>query len=202
MLTISLLLLRCAKNQILKGMTQIESWEMDRIENMFHSGQLIPRMLENLKEIRPGSLSNQDDDIRKLLSQNRLSLDEIVNFPYDLNPWANAVNSLGDMYSWILPWGTAKGNGMIFEKNELSVYEPEIPIEDKLLSLPWPPDGGRHKVPGGGANDVNIVESSTRDGERVVRKRWVDPRTTMPRKKWYNDWGENLADFGVDLDEE
>lgn len=200
LLTISILFLRCVKNQIFKGMTQIESWEMDRIENLFENRRLIPQLVENLKELHSDANLN-DTDCRRLLSSKRVRFDDIVNFPYDINPWINAKTYLNSINYWLLPWGCPDGPGTIFQKNDIALYEPNAPLVDKLLSLPWPPDGGRQRSEII-ENSLNDVEISTQGGEHVIRKRWIDPRVTMPRSEWYNDWGENLSDFGVDTDAE
>ena len=199
-LTIILLLLRCSKNQFLCGMTQIERWEWERIENQFNNGRLIPQLLENLAEIYGDDILNSPN-AKKLINARDLQLEEIVNFPYDLNIVANTRHAIGNLLTCILPWSSPVGNGLKFTKNDLSSYDTCHTIEDKLLSLPWPPDGGRQQ-PTGDSQVSSRIEMHSSRGEPVLRKRLRDPRINMQRTEWYNDWGENLSDFGVDVESE
>ncbi|AET38547.1 palmitoyltransferase PFA4 Ecym_3032 [Eremothecium cymbalariae DBVPG len=197
LLTISILFGRCIKNQVLNGMTQIEAWEMDRIESMFYNRRLVPQLLSNLEELYPNSLDGHKGEIDRILNNRKISFEDLVNFPYDSDPWRNLINCMGPMLTWLNPFGKPNGNGMVFEKNELSAYEHGSTLTDKLLSLPWPPDGERAP---NSSNSRLKVESSTRNGEHIIRKRSPEPRLNLSRTEWYNDWGENLAHFGVDVD--
>lgn len=200
LVTISLLYIRCVKNQCVKGMSQIESWEMDRLKNMFYRGKLLPKLLKNLEELYPSILNIQDADIKIFLSRKNLSIDEVINFPYDIDLWNNLVNTLGNPWGWLLPFGSPNGDGMHFSKNELSIYEDNLSIEDQLLSLPWPPDGGHQKLYDKSSEYSLGISNS--QGESVLRNRSVDRQIPIAITEWYNDWGETLADFGVDLDAE
>ncbi|AAS51225.2 ACL003Cp [Eremothecium gossypii ATCC 10895] len=198
LLTISLLFVRCVKNQIVNGRTQIEAWEMDRIENLFYHQRLLPQLLTNLKEIYPGSLEGQEKEVEEFLSSSTCSFDEVINFPYDINPWVNLLNCMGSPLNWLNPFGGPKADGMVFQKNEISDYDEATSIQDKLLALPWPPDDTRHGI---AFPSVSHVEKDTQGGEQVVRRRHV-PIAVPPRNEWYNDWGESLEHFGVDVEVE
>ncbi|CUS21722.1 LAQU0S03e09186g1_1 [Lachancea quebecensis] len=200
LITVLLLAFRCMKNQFLNGMTQIESWEKDRIENLFMNKRLVPQLIKNLKEIHPGDAIDEGS-AKRLLSSKRLLLEDIVNFPYDLDVFENAKLSMGPTCSWCLPWGKPYGEGTRFAVNELSDYDATAAIEDKLLSLPWPPDGGR-QTSQRSADVSSAFETHISGGESALRKISFDSRTNLPRAQWYNEWGENLSDFGVDVDAE
>lgn len=201
LLTVSLLFCRCLLNQIFGGKSQIESWELERLEVLFFSKKLIPQLVDNAWEVFPESRSeNNEERATHLAAQSHLRFHEVVNFPYDLNPWANTLQLLGSPFTWLSPCGKPSGDGIVFCKNEISEYEPTASIEDIILSLPWPPDGGRSKRTD--VNEPNNIESMTEDGERLVRKRLMDGNESVSRKQWQNNWGENLEDFGVDIDAE
>ncbi|SCU79514.1 LANO_0A06524g1_1 [Lachancea nothofagi CBS 11611] len=198
-LTMIMLFVRCVNNQILNGMTQIESWEMERIENLLHRRRLIPQLLVNLREFYPNSELTGDDDKHRLNDGRKLPVEDIVCFPYDLTVSTNACTFMGPFYSWLLPWGQPAGDGVNFETNEIATYEPESPLEDRFMSLPWPPDGGRQKSENVNLETASIAIHSSR-GEAVLKKRPLPPRLSSQRKEWQNEWGESLADFGVDVD--
>lgn len=200
LLTISILFCRCLLNQIFGGKSQIESWELERLEDLFLSDKLIPQLIDNAWEVFPECRTEENEERAAHLAQSHLRFDEVVNFPYDLNPWSNAIQLLGSPLIWLSPFGKPSGDGSVFCKNEVSDYEPDASIEDIILSLPWPPDGGRSKRTD--VNEPNNIESVTKDGERLVRKRLFGNDESISRKKWQNNWGENLEDFGVDIDAE
>lgn len=110
--------------------------------------------------------------------------DDLI-FPYDMGMFQNLVNALGPVYTWVLPWGHAKGNGLEFPKNE----------DDDQLNLPWPPDGGNIDV----APRIYSDEELRQMKDVSLIKKHLDPRSHLPREKWTNDMGEGLADFGVDI---
>ncbi|CAR22258.1 palmitoyltransferase PFA4 [Lachancea thermotolerans CBS 6340] len=200
LLTVSLLVFRCVKNQFLNGMTQIESWEKDRIENLFFNERLVPQLIDNLKELFPEDTFDEGA-AQKLLSSKQLELEDIINFPYDVDILENMKSSMGPIYSWCLPCGRPRDEGTRFVTNDLSDYDIKASIEDKLLSLPWPPDGGRQKSQRS-ADIASTLETFSSGGEATLRNRSFDSRISVPRTEWHNDWGENLSDFGVDVDAE
>lgn len=198
LITILILMCRCLYTEGFKGMTQIESWELERIENLFDKKLLLPQLLKSLDEKHPDIIEHRRQEINSLLSTRNLRFESVVNFPYNVNPWINITNTLGPIYLWLWPFGEPSNDGTSFEKNDLSEFDESSSIQDMLLSLPWPPDGGRHQI-----NDTDsTMEAGISGGERVVRKKWIDPRDKLTRNKWYNDWGEDLSDFGVDIEVE
>lgn len=185
--TIILLFIRCIYNQIFNGRTQIESWEQDRIFALYKSKKLQP-IIEKLTI----KLFNQNytKDI------NKLNYSELVNFPYDLNPFKNTITVLGPFYKWLYPWGSpTNGHGLIFEKNEFAAIEPNMVFQDAILCIPWPPDNNMKPIDGEDLNNNNNIQKLIVDGEEVIRKRTSINNT----KNWVNDWGESLDDFGVDI---
>lgn len=107
------------------------------------------------------------------------TIDDIV-FPYDNGIWSNVVSACGYPWMWLLPWGGPRTSGYHFIKNDQ--------LEDQL-DLPWPPDGGDQ-------GEVEEQSSSAQAGN------YRDKRSRLKRTEWFNDMGESLADFGVDLDAE
>lgn len=200
LLTIGILFFRCLSNQIFCGRTQIETWENERLEGLFYSRRLLPYLIQNFWEIHPELRTHKlESEACKLPTQKRVRFDHIVNFPYDINPWRNAVEFLGPPWLWLWPFGRPNGNGVFFPKNDISEFE-ESGLQDMLLSLPWPPDGGRDKLVSNIGSST--IESTVKNGEQLIRKRDIDRVDTISRKKWQNTWGENLEDFGVDIDAE
>ncbi|AMD20148.1 HCL003Cp [Eremothecium sinecaudum] len=195
-ITILVLFLRCVKNQIFKGMTQIESWEMDRIENLFYRKRLLPQLMYNLKILYPNSIMDWQQELDEMMSSNRIQIDDLINFPYDIEPFTNAINCMGPFSCWLNPFSEQEGNGVRFPKNDISIYDESSSITDQMLALPWPPDGGR-ELPSN--NSEGNIEASTEDGERVIRKRHPQQKSNLSRKKWRNEWGESLEHFGVDI---
>lgn len=208
--TIAMLFARCFVNQILNGRSQIESWEQDRIDALFESGRLVPRLLQNLK-IQFPQYRPRASEIQNLLEsyrRRRLSLDSIVNFPYDISMYQNAVNMLGIPWLWLWPWSKPAGDGITFAKNEMSHFELNLSLPDALMALSWPPDGGRNFT-AAEDNRESTVEIGSIDGEQVIRQRMGSPLETRSkqdcseiydREKWQNAWGEKLEDFGVDVE--
>ncbi|SCU87530.1 LAME_0D10440g1_1 [Lachancea meyersii CBS 8951] len=197
--SISMLLIRCIKNQLLEGRTQIESWEMERIENLFNRRRLLPQLIENLNRMFPDQKHSTESKSHDLASNKILQVEDVVNFPYDLGFMANVESLMGPKHTWLLPWGGPSGSGCHFETNDLAIYEPDAPLEDRLMALPWPPDGGRQMSKHQNQVDSNVSIHNSR-GEAVLKKRPLDTAANSNRRTWQNDWGETLADFGVDVD--
>lgn len=200
LLTISILFVRCLSNQIFCGRTQIETWEYERLESLYYSKRLLPHLLTNFWELHPEfRIKKIENEASRLSTRKHIEFDDLVNFPYDVDPWSNAIEFFGSPLSWLWPFGKPNGNGMFFPKNDISGLE-ESNLTDMLLSLPWPPDGGKDKVIN--IDGVNAVEMTLKDGEQVIRKRVVDAKDPFSRSQWQNTWGENLENFGVDMDAE
>ncbi|GMG24091.1 unnamed protein product [[Candida] boidinii] len=150
--------------------------------------------------------------------------DDLV-FPYDLSVYDNLVETLGPVYTWLLPWGGPRSDGLKFKRSD--------DAEDQL-DLPWPPDGEDSYEPGdyeltktyddpqeeeshSGAVSTNVTEEVNdndnyidSDNDSVSSKvsdlfkggKYFDNRLNLERTEWMNDFGENLEDFGVDIDTE
>lgn len=212
LLTIFLLTVKCLVH-IISGMSQIETWEWERIESQLrsdkfwervehnyatlHGGQSLPK----LTSIRSKSYMQEEEDVK---GQQIFSIDDVI-FPYDLGFWDNLVDQLNYPWLWIFPWSGPRGNGVVFEKSDL--------MEEDQLNLPWPPDGGNQVVEELEFSDEEATEENKAevddDGELVVKsskkrskRKNRDPRLDLPRKEWVNDLGERLTDYGVDLEVE
>ncbi|CAL9738408.1 palmitoyltransferase Pfa4p [Monosporozyma servazzii] len=209
--TISMLLIRCLNNQILNGRTQIESWEMDRLESLYYHKKLVPILIDQIWKTYPQEVTPEKKKEAEIFLQKyerrRIGFESIVNFPYDVDLITNWNQVLGPILFTLLPWSKPQGDGTLFIKNDISKYEKNSPIDDLMLSLSWPPDGGRRQF------DVKSgIEQSIVDGEFVIRRRSNSiasssdfndkPIQTISRNQWENQWGEQLKDFGVDIDEE
>lgn len=182
-------------------MSQIESWEYERLESQLSSERLRSKIMRNYeilfgKELKDvTSWSSGANVVREPQESTTpfFTVDDLV-FPYDINAWSNLIEAFGYPWNWLLPWGRPLGDGLHYPKNDF------VSTDDQdLSSLPWPPDGG-HQDRGGSASFNDIVQ----DNEHVVSRRAVyhDPRNNMGRTEWYNDFGEKLSDFGVDVDAE
>lgn len=212
---ISILALRCIFH-IASGKTQIEVWEMERIEAQFHTERLWYQIRKNYKDVHGEELPeltswnisaryydgdplevDEDVPLRELeqeaeeveasLIPEAFTPDDVI-FPYDLGFFRNFVNALGYPWSFILFWGLPRGNGYEFECND----------DDDQLNLPWPPDGGSTDFVAREYTDDELRELSN----PTLIKKHLDPRSRMPRSEWTNDMGETLQDFGVDVDGE
>lgn len=201
LVTVGILTLRCLYHIVFTGMTQIESWEYERIEAQLESGRLYSTLRMNYQTIFGKELksfiswSTAHNRIRDTMDESELAqlgIDDIV-FPYDVNPWRNAVNACGYPWSWVLPWGRPLGDGLSFERNEL------IGNEDELSSLPWPPDGA-HQEPNKETSDYLKIDQNFYDdnNERVLRRRGA--HANRMGEEWSNEYGEKLSDFGVDVE--
>lgn len=199
LLTISILMIRCLFNQIFNGRSQIESWEMDRLETLARMSKLLPILIENVWYIFP-NLRNEhvESQAEALLNKKRLSLDELVNFPYDLGPFRNAIQLLGTPPLWLYPFSGPQDDGLHFQKNEESMIEDPNSLNDIILCLPWPPDSTKHL--NSTSEHTSNVQIISEEGEQVIRIRTSEKK--LSRSEWLNDWGESLEDFGVDVDVE
>lgn len=212
---IFVLTLRCIFH-IASGKTQIEVWEMERIESQFHTERLWYQIRKNYKEVHGkelpeltswnasaryyngdplevdedaslAQLEEEAEEAEKLLIPEAFTPDDVI-FPYDLGFFQNMVNALGYPWSFILFWGMPRGNGYEFATND----------DDDQLNLPWPPDGGSTDFVGKELTDEELRELKS----PALVKKYLDPRSRMPRSEWVNEMGETLQDFGVDVDGE
>lgn len=222
--TISILIARVVSNQFFSGMTQIEAWEYERVESQINSKRFWKQINRNHYKIYGKNLdfarfvsssnllllestSDESYELRNLHleSDSELDFDELplhftiddIIFPYDISLWANVQNCLGPWYLFWWPWSNAPHradqNGLVFQ------IEPDFKELDQL-GLPWPPDGGDQHV---SPSDVDYFETMELSSNgHMKRVRIIDPRLKLRRNEWYNDFGEKLSDFGVDLDVE
>lgn len=216
LLSVAMLLLKCTLH-IALGKTQIEVWEYERIESQFHTERLWLKIRNNyalvhgkemppltswnvnlarynameLREIRgedsDGGLDVSDHESLDPVVPENFTIDDII-FPYDMGLLQNFANALGAPWTWFFPWGSAKGNGTEFPKND----------DDDQLNLPWPPDGGNVDFEPRHLTDDEL----RRLGNVTLIKKHLDARSNMPRSEWTNDTGERLVDYGVDIDAE
>lgn len=185
-------------------MTQIEIWQMERIQSQVRSeamwlqirknfwmfkGREMPQ-LASWKGITRGyeeeETVNEEDtesqDGQDSIVPENFTEDDFV-FPYNLGIWQNTVKSCGPPWLWLFLWGKPNGSGFYFDKND-----------DDELDLPWPPDGA-HQLPGDpdcNTSDIELRNIAIYD-ESIAESR---PST------WRNEFGEGLDDFGVDMDTE
>lgn len=183
---------------MITGMSQIESWEYERLESQLSSERLRSRIAKNYETLFGKELQNVTSwssgshTLREPQDRSGIpsfTVDDLV-FPYDINPWTNLIHAFGYPWNWLLPWGKALGDGLRYPKSEFA-----NPDDQDLSSLPWPPDGGHQ-------DRISEQVELTEDNEQVVSRRVYDPRSNMKRTEWFNDFGEKLSDFGVDVDAE
>lgn len=204
--SINILVVRCIMNWVFKGMTQIETWELERIDSQLHTERIWLQIRKNYFKLHGKNMpkltswnqsarvydeaeNDQDDD---LVVPKDFTIDDLI-FPYDLGIWRNIIDTFNYPWMWLLPWNKSSLNGYHFEKNEFA--------EDDELGLPWPPDGGNQEFEPEPEVDLDNLNSIELRNIRQLRKR-MDPRARLDRRDWMNDLGETLDDFGVDLDAE
>lgn len=181
-LTISILFIRCLSSAA-SNQTMIEEWECDRIQDNFFTEKLWIKVRHNYSKIYPDErfpdLKSWKVNYRILKQNTQIPLNftyEDLVFPYDLgSAYLNLVDSIGPLYTWILPWGGPNGDGINFIKDALK--------EDQI-KLPFPIDGSNFDDPKStffGIDDDNELVTSN---------------------DWANYLGETLNDFGVDLETE
>lgn len=212
LLAVSFLSIRCVLH-ITSGRTQIEEWEMERLYSQCHTerfwlkirnnyklvhGKELPKLTSwNLSAANFRALEKEEAEQKELAqeeSSENIKEESVVPllftpddfiFPYDLGLFRNVYNNLGNPLLWLLPWSGAPGNGIEFETN----------TDGDQLDLPWPPDGGNVDFTARKLTD----EELRRLGDVSIIKKHLDPRSEMKRKAWVNEYGDGLADFGVDL---
>ncbi|SMN18916.1 similar to Saccharomyces cerevisiae YOL003C PFA4 Palmitoyltransferase with autoacylation activity [Maudiozyma saulgeensis] len=202
-LTIFILFVRCVRNQIFNGMTQIENWELERLESSYYrrNSKLLSILINKLYELYPEEKTAEHEgeaiDLIERKSKHRLRFMTVVNFPFDNGIVKNISTVLGSSpLLWLWPWTIPSGNGLSYEHNEFSTYEKGSSLQDIVLSLPWPPDGGRLAANVDHKPQVEVLQD---DGEFMIRN---NEGLTERRNTWKNEWGEELEDFGVDPEED
>ncbi|CAB4254196.1 similar to Saccharomyces cerevisiae YOL003C PFA4 Palmitoyltransferase with autoacylation activity, required for palmitoylation of amino acid permeases containing a C-terminal Phe-Trp-Cys site [Maudiozyma barnettii] len=202
-LTIFVLFIRCIRNQIFNGMTQIENWELERLESSYYRrnskflGTLINKVYDLYPDEKTIEHKSEAAELIERKSKGRLRFMTVVNFPYDNSILKNISTALGSSpLLWIFPWAVPEGDGLYFEHNEFSGYEKGSSLQDILLALPWPPDGGRQATDMNHKTQVEVIQE---DGEVIIRSNETE---TQRRTAWKNEWGEELEDFGVDPEED
>ncbi|KAM9926918.1 hypothetical protein OXX80_010451 [Metschnikowia pulcherrima] len=203
-LSVLVLFIRCILH-LASGKSQIEVWEFERIESQFHTERLWLKIRNNYRIIHQKEMPKLTSWNVSSAHHNSMELNEIgqdtdesivpsnftpddLIFPYDLGFYENLRQSLGQPWTWMLPWGTALGDGVQFLQND----------DDDQLNLPWPPDGGNIEFTGRKLSD----EELRKIGDVSMIKKHLDPRSHMSRNAWINDMGEGLLDYGVDVDAE
>lgn len=209
--SIMVLYVRCIINWVFKGMTQIEVWEYERIDNQFFTERLWLHIQRNYQQLYGKQLPNltswnrnsqfyeldrrqqhNNDNIESSVVPVDYTIDDMI-FPYDLGIWGNLILTFNYPWLWLWPWTRPPLSGMYPTKSEF--------IEDDQLGLPWPPDGGHQEFSPDDDVDLNQLSSHELRDLSKLRKR-LDPRNKLSRNEWMNDLGETLDDYGVDMDAE
>lgn len=110
LLTISILFIRCLSSAA-SNQTMIEEWECDRIQDNFFTEKLWIKVRHNYSKIYPDErfpdLKSWKVNYRILKQNTQIPLNftyEDLVFPYDLgSAYLNLVDSIGPLYTWILP---------------------------------------------------------------------------------------------------
>lgn len=182
LLSISLLAVKCIVH-IVSGMTQIETWEWERVESQLRSERFWDRVRANYLKLHGTAMPKLtsirmknhylDENSDQVDSDHFLfTIDDIV-FPYDLGFWENLVDQLNYPWLWIWPWTGPLGDGIEYELSDL--------LDEDQLGLPWPPDGGDQSV-----------------DEELLGEKHIVKRSELSPREWVNDLGEKLDDYGVD----
>lgn len=218
MFSIGALFFRCVNNEFLRGMTQIETWEMDRIETLALNDKLMPLLLMNVSSVFNVDISKNEQwavvYYNLLKKSKRWFANDYVSFPYDNGFFENISTFMGPLYSWFIPWGKSSVNPSIgFPKNDVAkieIEEESVPIDDNhlidlVLSLPWPPEGLKQEKINEKTEDfLDLVKDSLPEEFDIdekylqINKKVVDQRLYLNRNEYYNEFGEDLSYFGVE----
>lgn len=216
--SIGALFFRCVNNEFLRGMTQIETWEMDRVETLALNDKLMPLLLMNVSSVFNIDISKNEQwavaYYNLLKKSKRWFANDYVSFPYDNGFFENIATFMGPLYSWFIPWGKSTVIPSIgFSKNDIAkieAVEETVPIDDNrlidlVLSLPWPPEGLKQEKINERTEDfLNLVRDSLPEefdvDEAYLKnnKKVVDKRLYLNRNEYYNEFGEDLSYFGVE----
>ncbi|ANZ74437.1 BA75_00257T0 [Komagataella pastoris] len=218
LVTVSALLFRTLYHITFTGMTTIESWEHERLEDQFYTNRLWRKIAYNYYQFHKKKLpilkswtniTNEGDErfdftFNELTGSNCPTSEYQVNddenlvpdqftiddviFPYDTGYWSNLTNTLGPSYEWVLPWGCPHGTGYSFSKADF--------YQDDQLAIPWPIDGNHTLKPEQVSKDTATSSSYQPSTHKLDDE--PSPRNT----DWSNDFGERMDDFGVDTDVE
>lgn len=213
--SILVLFIRCVLH-ITSGNTQIEEWELERLQSQCHTERFWLKVRNNYKLVHGTELPKltswnltavqyralEEEELHELSSADdqdspsdrddpivpKLFTPDDFIFPYDLGFTNNVYSNLGNPLFWVLPWSGAPGNGYEFETN----------TDGDQLNLPWPPDGGNVEF-----ESRKLTDEELRGlGNVGLIKKHLDPRGTLKREAWTNHEGEGLTDFGVDVSAE
>ncbi|CAN6608389.1 palmitoyltransferase Pfa4p [Trichomonascus vanleenenianus] len=163
---------------------------------LFSVGLLTLRVFTNIIN---GMSQIEQWESERVASLVRRGLAPRVEFPYDNDPWTNLLDAWGDPWTWFLPWGKPRGDGLHFAKNE----------EDGI----WPPDhtdydrpvnyGVRHEATLSASSVDRLDTPATHRYNSTVPdwRRSIRTESDFYRSdQWHNYEGETIADFGVDID--
>jgi palmitoyltransferase len=143
-------------------------------------------------DVLSGRTQIESWEIERVRSLVRRRLTRNVDFPYDIDLWTNLTDSWGPVFTWLLPWGNALGDGLHFRKNEAADG-----------GAVWPPDHKDQESPSTSGTAtykptfVNMIHARYRGNRHPG-----DPNEFYRREQWENFEGEKLTDFGVDMDAE
>ncbi|KAH3669018.1 hypothetical protein WICMUC_005117 [Wickerhamomyces mucosus] len=201
LITVGALTLRVLWHILFTGRTQIESWDLERIETQVESKSFIDKLEKNFKDIygkSPKNFRSWSTSHRIVKDMDGIPLIEIddIIFPYNTNILENLIRTLGYPWNWILPWAGPIGNGLTFKKDQDCIYDESSAEEPDISTLPWPPDSGHQDIIAHNKSELGFQEIII-DSERVVKQY----STLVKRSQWSNDYGEKLSDFGVDDEE-
>lgn len=168
-----------------KKMPKLTSWNLT--SNQYQELEEMDAEVQNANELGGNDDLQLSHPLRESYSDIvplTFTPDDLV-FPYDMGIWTNITNSLGSPWTWMLPWGSAKGNGYEYPTND----------DDDQLGLPWPPDGGNVDFEPRQLSDDELRQL----GNISLVRKHLDPRSNLGRDEWINDMGETLNDYGVDI---
>ncbi|EGW29941.1 Palmitoyltransferase PFA4 [Spathaspora passalidarum NRRL Y-27907] len=210
---------------IFKGMTQIETWEWERIDSQFYSEHLWETIRSNYSQLHGKEMpklvswSGSSATIARQLAEQEIEANEEQEQEFEIISKEPSDESLipkeftmDDMvfpydlgffknltnalgYPWMWLLPFAGPNSDGVVPEKSEEYQ-----EEDQLNLPWPPDGGSRE---------HVVKNTQYDYDKLkqirnyqeLRKR-LDPRLNMQRNEWMDHAGSTLDDFGVDIEVE
>lgn len=223
-ISVGLLFVRCMMH-ICSGKTQIEQWELERLEAQFHTERLWRKIRHNYRLVHGKSMPRLTSWNLTAVHHHQLEMEQLdrdhddateLDLDVDLasvgsgespEPTDLIVPPAFTFDDVVFPYDLGLWTNLTdalgppwlwpvpWAGPRGNGYTFATNDDDDQLNLPWPPDGG----------DVEVAHRDLTDAElRQLRdvglvRRHLDPRSGLARAQWTNDMGEGLDDYGVDV---
>lgn len=221
LVSVFILFIRCILH-ITSGNTQIEEWELERLQSQCHTerfwlkvrnnyklvhGAELPKLTSwNLTAVQYRALEEEEEEIKKEMQESKSA--DSRNSLHDQED--SIVPKLFTPDDFIFPYDLGfsqnvynnLGNPLFWlipwKDAPGNGYEFKTNHDGDQLNLPWPPDGGNVEFTPRKWTDEELRSL----GNVGLIKKHLDPRGTLKREAWTNNEGEGLTDYGVDVSAE